>query len=43
MNGKGWVYDNIFIERLYRSVKYEEVYLFKGLSGYFGDIHINLP
>ena len=27
MDGKGRVYDNIFIERLWRSVKYEEAYL----------------
>lgn len=27
MDGRGRVYDTIFIERLWRSVKYEEVYL----------------
>ena len=27
MDGAGRVYDNIFVERLWRSVKYEEVYL----------------
>ena len=27
MDGKGSFYDNIFVERLWRSVKYEEVYL----------------
>ena len=27
MDGKGRCYDNIFVERLWRSVKYEEVYL----------------
>jgi putative transposase len=27
MTGKGHVFDNIFVERLWRSVKYEEVYL----------------
>ncbi len=27
MDGKGRVYDNIFIERLWRSVKYENIYL----------------
>jgi putative transposase len=27
MDGRGRVYDNIFTERLWRSVKYEEVYL----------------
>ncbi len=29
MDGRGRFYDNIFIERLWRSVKYEEVYLYK--------------
>jgi putative transposase len=28
MDGKGRVFDNIFIERLWRSVKYEEIYLY---------------
>ena len=27
MDGKGRVFDNIFVERLWRSVKYEEVYI----------------
>ena len=27
MDGRGRVYDNIFVERLWRSIKYEEVYL----------------
>jgi putative transposase len=44
MDGRGRVYDNIFVERLWRSVKYEEVYLKdydgvvearEGLGGYF--------
>lgn len=44
MDGKGRAFDNIFVERLWRSVKYEEVYLkdysdvascIEGLSGYF--------
>jgi len=44
MDGKGRAIDNIFIERLWRSVKYDHVYLwpandgselFKGLQGYF--------
>jgi len=44
MDGKGRALDNIFIERLWKSVKYENVYLnvyengvdlFKGLSQYF--------
>ncbi len=43
-DGKGRAFDNIFIERLWRSVKYEEVYLkdystvavaIEGLSNYF--------
>ncbi len=44
MDGRGRAYDNIFIERLWRSVKYEEVYLneyitvsdaYTGLAKYF--------
>lgn len=44
MDGQGRVFDNIFVERLWRSVKYEEVYLKDycdvlearaGLTGYF--------
>jgi len=44
MDGRGRVFDNIFVERLWRSVKYEEVYLkdyqtpeesYHGLEGYF--------
>ena len=44
MDGRGRVYDNIFVERLWRTVKYEEVYLKDysdmrdvkaGLSSYF--------
>ena len=44
MDGKGRVFDNIFIERLWRTVKYEEVYLrdyanvreaIRGLSDFF--------
>ncbi len=44
MDGRGRVFDNIFIERLWRSVKYEEVYLHsydsvgearESLGGYF--------
>ena len=27
MDGKGRCYDNIFVERLWRTIKYEEVYL----------------
>lgn len=45
MDGRGRAVDNIFVERLWRSVKYEEVYLkdygdgkeaFEGLGAYFG-------
>lgn len=39
MDGRGRAYDNIFIERLWRSVKYEEVYLkeyFSSISAYSG-------
>lgn len=44
MDGRGRVFDNIFIERLWRTVKYEEVYIkdyqtvreaVSGLSNYF--------
>jgi putative transposase len=44
MDGKGRALDNIFIERLWRSVKYEDIYLnhydtvpalFRGLDAYF--------
>jgi len=44
MDGKGRVFDNIFIERLWRTVKYENIYLNEyhtglelvaGLSNYF--------
>jgi len=28
MDGRGHMYDNIFVERLWRSVKYEEVYFY---------------
>ena len=44
MDGKGRVFDNIFVERLWRSVKYEEVYIksyetvndcVRGLTDYF--------
>ena len=44
MDGRGRAFDNIFVERLWRSVKYEEVYLkeyrtvreaISGLAGYF--------
>jgi putative transposase len=44
MDGKGRCLDNVFVERLWRSLKYEEVYLYAydnlraardGISGYF--------
>lgn len=44
MDSRGRVFDNIFIERLWRSVKYEEVYIntyetvkdaMRGLTRYF--------
>ena len=39
MDGKGRALDNIFVERLWRSVKYEDVYLKDYQTGrelYFG-------
>ena len=45
MDGRGRALDNVFVERLWRSVKYEEVYLREyntvrearqGLQRYFG-------
>jgi putative transposase len=45
MDGRGRALDNVFIERLWRSVKYEEIYLYEhatveslaaGLEAYFG-------
>ena len=44
MDGRGRAYDNIFVERLWRSVKYDDIYpnryatvptLFTGLERYF--------
>ncbi|MCK5861277.1 MAG: IS3 family transposase [Candidatus Hydrogenedentes bacterium] len=44
MDGRGRCFDNIFVERLWRSVKYEDIYLksyddghelYRGLSAYF--------
>lgn len=44
MDGRGRAYDNIFVERLWRSVKYEDIYLYRyatvpalseGLERYF--------
>ena len=48
MDGRGRVFDNIFVERLWRSMKYEEVYIkdyrsaqeaIHGLWGYFEFYH----
>ncbi len=33
MDGKGRAIDNIFIERLWRSVKYEQIYLYPAGDG----------
>jgi putative transposase len=40
MNGRGRALDNIFVERLWRNVKYEDVYL----NGYAttGELHAGL-
>jgi putative transposase len=52
MDGRGRAFDNIFTERLWRSVKYEEVYLKdyaavdearQGLGGYFGFYNMARP
>jgi putative transposase len=52
MDGQGRAFDNIFTERLWRSVKYEEVYLNdygnvdtarRGLGGYFGFYNADRP
>jgi putative transposase len=52
MDGRGRVFDNIFTERLWRSVKYEEVYLKdydgadearRGLRDYFGFYNTDRP
>ena len=52
MDGRGRVFDNIFTERLWRSVKYEEVYLKdygsmdaarRGLGEYFGFYNTDRP
>lgn len=52
MDGKGRCWDNIFIERLWRSVKYEEVYLkhyetvdeaYQGLGQYFDFYNTERP
>ena len=52
MDGKGRALDNIIVERLWRSVKYEEVYIkdyeqgvdaYAGLGGYFGFFNNERP
>jgi putative transposase len=52
MDGRGRVFDNIFIERLWRSVKYEDIYLHdyatgpeleRGLSTYFDFYNYERP
>jgi len=52
MDGRGRVFDNIFVERLWRSVKYEEVYIHdyetvvdakKGLKKYFNLYNLERP
>jgi putative transposase len=52
MDGKGRWIDNVFVERLWRSVKYEEVYLHayetptqvdQALSRYFGFYNSRRP
>ncbi len=52
MDGKGAWRDNIFVERLWRSVKYEDIYLHayeaptevkQGLKGYFDFYNTHRP
>jgi len=52
MDGRGRAFDNIFIERLWRSVKYEEIYLYDhaavpalqaGLHTYFSRYNSERP
>ena len=52
MDGVGRCFDNIFIERLWRSLKYEEIYLYKhetvpmlykGVDRYFNEYCYNRP
>ncbi len=52
MDGRGRAFDNIFVERLWRNVKYEDVYLKgyptmeelrTGLSNYFGHYNAQRP
>ena len=52
MDGRGWALDNIFVEQLWRSLKYEDVYLkcytsvlalITGLTEYFSFYNIERP
>ncbi len=52
MDGKGRALDNVFVERLWRSVKYECIYLYewetvkevrKGLAKYFNFYNYERP
>ena len=52
MDGKGRAIDNIFVERLWRSVKYEDLYLkeysdgtnlYRGLNDYFEFYNFERP
>jgi len=52
MDGRGRVFDNIFIERLWRTVKYEDIYLKQytdiketriGLKNYFNFYNVERP
>jgi putative transposase len=52
MDGKGRAIDNIFVERLWKSVKYEHIYLhiyddavqlYNGLKAYFGFYNQDRP
>lgn len=52
MDGKGRAIDNVFVEKLWRSIKYEHVYLhiyndavqlYEGLSGYFSFYYETRP
>jgi putative transposase len=52
MDGKGRAIDNVFVERLWRSVKYEDIYLkeysdgadlYRGLDDYFKFYNFERP
>jgi len=38
MAGRGRCMDNIFIERLWQSLKYEAIYLHEGTNGFKADL-----